>query len=970
MPPPFPAHTFIPWRLRFLPALAEQLLRGRTDGTPWDLRDLLVVVPTRQAGRRLREMLATLAAARDTGVLGPITLTPDALVSTRLPAETASTSDALAAWLHILLETPLDFCRAVFPLDPPERDASWALGVARELHRVQSTLADHDLSFADVATRVAPTSLEPERWAQLAELETAWLERLRALGLISPLVANRLTLAELDPPENIRQIVVAGVLDLLAPARALLTRWAARDDLTVEIVTHGDESENLHDAWGRPSTEAVLPRRLPLDPARSGLHPLRDLPAVASWLGSTARTYSDTPATLAVGLTDPADASALRLGLERENITAFDPAGRPLAGSPAGKVAALLADLARDDSLDAALALLRSPLFAFYCVSIKNWAADHASLLRAYDELHSAHLPAGLSDLAEFARNDIEDHQFPPAVARAYSAIAQALDHLAEVRDRLRAGPFASALLATLESWTARRILNLADSTDAAFVASAQKLRDLLLAQIVVENRHPDAPDALWPLLLRAGLATEQLFPERAPGSLELSGWLELAFQPAPHLVIAGANEGRLPEAIRPDAFLPEPLRALLGLPTHDDRYARDFLLLEGLLRSRATDGRVDLLIPRLGSDGDPLQPSRLLFACDDDALVPRALRLFADLPPPPAAPPRRRAWRLGALPLEKDPEKFSPSRLRAYLDCPYQYYLEQALRMRAVDATKSDLDALDFGLLCHAALEALGREEALRNTTDAELLTRFLHEKIDAVSLRQWGRTPPLPVAVQIAAARSRLAAFAAKEIVQRADGWTTLHVEHAWEYVRHEKTFHGRIDRVDIHPEHGIRVLDYKTSETASEPARAHLVRHPRPLPHVLDAALIEIDGKPMRWVDLQLPLYLLALRNEFPNTPISGGYICLPKTQADVEFAQWTGLEATGLLESAETCALAAADAILAHRFWPPNPLLKHRRLGDFAPLFPDARELDADGDAVSALALPPPENAEPRLDTPSI
>ena len=950
-----PLHTFIPWRERFLPALAALVLRERTATAPWDLRDLLIVVPTRQAGRRLREALATLAAAHSTGVLGPITVTPDALVTSLTSELTATPPDALAAWLHVLLQTPLDNFREVFPLDPPERDAAWALGVARELHRVQSTLADHDLAFADVARRVADTALEPERWAQLAHLETTWLEHLATLGLSSPLASNRLALAELDPPENIRHIVVAGVLDLLAPARTLLARWTSHPELTVEIITHGDLAENLHDPWGRPLAEPILPRHLSLDPAHTGLHPLRDLPALAAHLGSVARTYINTPATLAVGLTDPADALALCLGLERENINAFDPGGRPLSGTPAGKVASLLADLARDDTLDAALALLRSPLFASYCIDARAWAADQASLLRAYDQLHADHLPADLASLATFAREDIANNNLKPPIVRAYAALAEALDHLASIRDRLNRNPFAATLLSILESWTAHRTLDLALPEDAAFAASAQKLRDLLTAQIEIESRHPAAPPALWPLLLRNSLSSEQIFPEREPGTLELSGWLELAFQPAPHLVLAGANEGRLPETIRPDAFLPEPLRRHLGLPTHDDRYARDFLLLEGLLRSRATDGRVDLLIPRLGPEGDPLQPSRLLFACDDATLVPRALRLFADLPPPPPAPPRRRAWLLGALPPDSVPEKFSPSRLRSYLDCPYQYYLEYGLRMAAVNAAKSDLDALDFGLLCHAALEALGREPTLHNTTDAELITRFLHEQINADALRQWGRTPPLPVAIQIAAARSRLAAFATREVSERAAGWRTLHVEHAWEYTRHGRTFHGRIDRVDTHPDLGVRVLDYKTSETASEPARAHLARHPRALPHVLDAALLDVEGKPMRWTDLQLPLYVLALRNQFPNTPISAGYVCLPKTQADVEFALWPDLATPALLDSAEACALAAAEAILARRFWPPNPTIKPRRLGDFAPLFPEARELDADGPAVSALAL---------------
>ena len=55
---------------------------------------------------------------------------------------------------------------------------------------------------------------------------------------------------------------------------------------------------------------------------------------------------------------------------------------------------------------------------------------------------------------------------------------------------------------------------------------------------------------------------------------------------------------------------------------------------------------------------------------------------------------------------------------------------------MAPVDPTKSELDALDFGTLCHAALEAMGREPTLRDCTDAALLRDFLPRDADGRNL------------------------------------------------------------------------------------------------------------------------------------------------------------------------------------------------------------------------------------------
>ena len=96
-----------------------------------------------------------------------------------------------------------------------------------------------------------------------------------------------------------------------------------------------------------------------------------------------------------------------------------------------------------------------------------------------------------------------------------------------------------------------------------------------------------------------------------------------------PHLVVGGLNDGRVPEAIVGDAFLPESLRTRLGLKTNATRLARDAYLLQALASSREKGGRLDLFFGKRSLVGEPLRPSRLLLHCADEILPGRVAFLF-----------------------------------------------------------------------------------------------------------------------------------------------------------------------------------------------------------------------------------------------------------------------------------------------------------------------------------------------------
>ena len=91
---------------------------------------------------------------------------------------------------------------------------------------------------------------------------------------------------------------------------------------------------------------------------------------------------------------------------------------------------------------------------------------------------------------------------------------------------------------------------------------------------------------------------------------------------------------------------------------------------------------------------------------------------------------------------------------------------------------------------------------------------------------------------------------------------------------------------------------------------------------------------DGNAARWIDLQLPLYRLAMEKRFPGEKITTAHVTLSKTKPEIDLDEWGGLDGA-LLESARTCAEGVIAAIRSREFWPPAEKLPYG--DDFGHLF---------------------------------
>jgi len=929
--PPVPAgvqRSVLSWHEPLPRSAARWLAQGWNPQQVLDLSAWLVVVPTRQSGRRLREALAALAAESGQAVFPPRVLLPESLATLTLPPTVglATRAEHQLAWLEVLQTIELDSFPEVFPVAPPSRSFTWARGLAAQLMRLQVTLAESGLRIAGVVELAGsdPAGFpEQSRWRQLAELEARVDALLSAKGRVSAEAAAIASAAQFVLPPGISRIALLATPDPSPLALQVLRACAA--ELPVEVVIYGppDEAEGqiLFDEWGRPRADAWAERSLDWADFSERVHLCADPASQAAQVVELARTYPRPEGLLGIGVADPDVLSSLEPALARAGVVAFNPAGRPRRAEGLYALLTALSDLARAATWDASAALLRCPDVMEWLTRKEGPGFSAARLLAEIDHLAESHLPPNLSVAVRQAANHPTD----------YATALAALVGLERLRAQLVSGTFPGNAAEVLQLLFAGRRLDtssrLYESAD-AWTDTAREVGRALAAFPRVGRTLGDA----WEFAL-GQFGERPRFAEKPAGALELNGWLELLWEDAPHLVVAGLNDGRVPEAVVGDAFLPESLRAKVGLKTNATRFARDAYLLHALAASRTEQGRLDVLVGKVSAQGDPLRPSRLLLRCRDEYLPARVDWLFRDVSAPQASVPWTRAWTLS--PRRLPPRtSVSVTSLRTWLACPFRYYMRHVLRMNRVEPSKAELDARDFGTLMHAALQRLADEE-VRDCTDAAILQTFLLGRFEEAARATYGDLLTLPLMIQFESARQRLRKAAEIQARERADGWRIDRVEWQFELALAGLTVRGTIDRIDrrVDDPGRVRLLDYKTSDTSVTAPEAHL-RAARDADVERDPwQRLTSDRKERIWIDLQLPLYRQAMAAEFGDSVVCG-YFNLPKAAGDAAIELWDGLT-RDLQAAAERCAEGVAEAIVAGRFGPPTEVDGDR--DDWAELF---------------------------------
>ena len=269
---------FVGWKKPLLDLAAEHLAKDWDGGDTLDLSRYLVVVPTRNAGRLLREKLALIAAERsESAVTPPLVVTPDFLVSpSRLESESGDLPVAgfrcsLLIWASLLLRIKLAKYRHVFPIDPVERDLDWAIKTAKEFLNVRKLLTEAKLDFSEAATILVKHELEPDRWRELAALEKNAIKLTRELGFIDESLVRKRAANEAVLPPEIEKIQVVGIPNLFPLAEEALQHLANTFPIELVIPAPAEYADHFG-PWGHPHASYWPTNELDIPHAASTIH--------------------------------------------------------------------------------------------------------------------------------------------------------------------------------------------------------------------------------------------------------------------------------------------------------------------------------------------------------------------------------------------------------------------------------------------------------------------------------------------------------------------------------------------------------------------------------------------------------------------------------------------------------------------------------------------------------------------------
>jgi ATP-dependent helicase/nuclease subunit B len=907
-----PTTRLVDWNRSAVDAAVGLLTAAWDRDGPVDWSDLLVLTQTKGAARRLRYALARHVDEAGHGMFPPRFSTPSLLFAP--PAERAVASEVacLLLWEELVKETNLEEFDSLFPKPPEGKADAWARTVAKSLHGLRRTLSEADRDCGKVASDESLALQEPDRWSDLAKLEELYRERLGATGRADPFDAKREAAGSPVLPAGIGRVMALGVSGFPGLAEIALKGLVERGT-PVEMVAFGPPEASfadLFDDWGRPLRESWAKRSVPLTDDQLFLFP--DERAQAQAIVEALGAYGGSDGRVALGVVDADLKPYLKqFADEAGNSLSFsDPEGLAPTGTAFYALLSALAGLVADPSYRQASAFLRFPEARAWLES-EEIGVGELDLFAQLDQLLVKRMPVSLAD----------------AVSLAVPDLRKPLQRLVQLVADLRNKPFASTLRSFLIGATGGREFDPAEAADLSYLSLSPTLAEALND---LEEAGSVSLDSAFPLLLDS-MRKKRVRQEMVAGAHPMLGWLELPWEMAPRLLLAGFNEGCVPDPVPGDAFLPENLRRELGLWTSEDRFSRDAYLLQWLLASRSEVGRVDLLLGKWRRGGDPLKPSRLLFLCDPEdetALPARAKRLFRESAPNENNPAWRFAWRLHPGPVVPA-TKISVTNFATFLDCPYRFHLKKRLGMESFDPLKKEGDAMDFGILVHDVLESFGKNKEARESSDAARIREFFRDALDQAFAKKYGSSPGLPLTQQKNSAWLRLAQAAEAQAVERRKGWVPIDAESWMSELLDGLEVRGRIDRIDRHEKDGsIRVLDYKTS--GKTPAELHwgpVGPEPEIYPDYSRLTVLGAKGRELskRWMGLQLPLYRwwAERQPEFAGADISVGYFILPAERDNIGVSLWPELD-DEVMAAAMTCAQGVVADLQAG--WTGSPRAK--------------------------------------------
>ena len=901
--------SFCGFDQHILPWLAEHLLEKHSSSGLIDLSAITIVVAGGRALRRLMELLVIGAAQGEKigqGIIPPSIITRGSLIDRFLPSSASLASEITRqmAWISAIHETEKEIIEQLVPNAPAGYIERSAAALARRIDSIYIEISSAGLTFADVAQKGQQIEgfYEEERWGALHSIYLSYKEILSNTGQECRYSRRAELLSETEAFEIPGELYLCGLFDLTPQQKVFLDKCHGS---IYSVIFADDSHSNGFDKYG-----AIVPsywERQVVNLDSSDLqvveHPRDIAAATLEWVSEIAPKISERD--LVFGLGDEKISGFLKGQFDELGFVTRAASGLSALQTETGFLLTVISRYLESRTFEDLAALVRHPYLVSWLASKLQISADsEGEILEAIDNYQPAHLQAT-------TRDTLPNDQKQDLLA------IKIIDSLHELLAPLIAEP------ASVTDWAVRiyQVLEpfssvIADDTTEILNTLNDIVDELVRCPLSTRLRPSEA----------LGLLSDQFenrasIPDPRESGIELLGWLELAFDDSAALMVTGLDEGVVPAVVNADPFLPDSLSRHLGIANNALRFARDLALFSSIINSKR---ELRVICARRSLSGDIVQPSRLLFACDDqelpkrvDALRQDGQRFKSDLSKVEAKreylvpPPKPRIEPI---------TKMSVTSFASYMNCPYRFYLDRVAKVAPASDEVVELDALGFGTLAHDVLAHAGKEAAF-NSDNPDIVLELLNDTLALFRKRLFGRNPLPAVRIQLEQLRDRLGLLVEWQVNHRRDGWITKEIECELadsqvmiELSGDPMQVTGRIDRIDYNQKNNsYLILDYKTGDKGLSKKDI-----------CAEKKVDDSEQKQIVWSDLQAPLYLRAAEILFGDkTEIEFAYINLPaKVERQIfELVEVSDLEYQAGISQAQEIAQLVRDQV----FWPPNSKL---------------------------------------------
>jgi ATP-dependent helicase/DNAse subunit B len=282
-----------------------------------------------------------------------------------------------------------------------------------------------------------------------------------------------------------------------------------------------------------------------------------------------------------------------------------------------------------------------------------------------------------------------------------------------------------------------------------------------------------------------------------------------------PMVFVCGMVEGQFPQNPAEDLFFAEADRkrmakAGVALRMREERLENERQLFE-IAETRASEALV-LSYPEADSMGAPLLRSFFLSGAAEDDFKTKPTRPVEQPSQGPTPSPGRLEAPAALAALRANHLKFSPSGIDRFLQCPFQFFATNTLRLRERPGTlEKRLDPRAGGTVVHAALAEWGKGST---RSIREILSEVYAEILEKLHLRPGFRT-----AVIQAALAADLERFVTEDLSKPLPGSQHGEFEQEVSYLMEKSAdgevyVGGRLDRYDTVTGGMALVIDYKHS------------------------------------------------------------------------------------------------------------------------------------------------------------